>query len=94
MDSDLDDSDIITFKKPPRYTNVDYREKLSLYANDILKLRILSSNYKDEEDFIDIIIVLLSIIGVLNLRARQQLATQRNDDVFNFDMSQKQSHLR
>ena len=28
MDSDKDDSDIISFIKPPRYTNIDYREKL------------------------------------------------------------------
>ena len=46
MDSDKDDSDIISFRKPPRYTNIDYRKKLSLHANDILKLRFLASNKK------------------------------------------------
>ena len=56
MDSDGDDSGIISFRKPPRYTNIDYREKLSLHANDILKLRVLASNYKDEEDFNHVII--------------------------------------
>ena len=42
MISDDDDPDIITFKKTPRYTNIDYREKLSLNASDILKLRVLA----------------------------------------------------
>ena len=39
-----DDSDIISFRKPPRFTNIDYREKISLHANDIIKLRVLASN--------------------------------------------------
>ena len=47
MYSDKDDSDLISFRKPPRYTNIDYREKVSLHANDILKLQVLASNYKD-----------------------------------------------
>ena len=38
IESDEDDSDIISFRKPQRYTNIDYREKLSLHANEILKL--------------------------------------------------------
>ena len=88
MDSDKDDSDIISFRKLPRYTNIDYREKLSLHANDVLKLRVLASNYRYEEEFNHIIIALLSIMAILNLRAaRQQLGTQRNDDVFLFNMS-------
>ena len=72
MDSDEDDSDIISFRKPLRYTNIDYREKLSLHANDILKLRVLASNYKDEEEFNHVIIALLSIMAILNLRAARQ----------------------
>ena len=88
MDSYEYDSDIINFRKPPRYTNIDYREKLSHHANDIIKLRVLASNYKDEEEFNHVIIALLSIMAILNLRsARQQLGTQRNDDVFLFNMS-------
>ena len=49
---------------------------------------MLASNYKYEEEFNHVIIALLSIMAILYLRAaRQKLGTQRNDDVFLFNMS-------
>ena len=76
MDSDEDDSDTISFRKPLRYTNIYYREKLSLHANGILKLRALASNYKDEEEFNRVIIALLSIMA--NFKSKSCKTTIRN----------------
>lgn len=47
MISDDNSSDILTFKKPLRCNNICYREKLSLNAGNILKPRVLASNYVD-----------------------------------------------
>lgn len=48
---------------------------------------MLAWNYNDEEDFNNVIIALLSIISILNLRATgQQLAAQRNDNLYQFNM--------
>jgi len=39
--SDETDDPIVDFKQPPRYTNLDYREKLSLRANEVSEMRVL-----------------------------------------------------
>ena len=45
-----------------------------------------------DSTFNNVIIALISIIAILNLRATwQNLATQRNEDLFQFDMSLSES---
>ena len=63
--SDSGGSTIITVRKQPRYTNVDYREMLSLCAQDLAELRVLSKNVTLEEEFNDIIITILAIMVFL-----------------------------
>ena len=46
--------------------------KLSLYASDIAKLRLLSANIEQEEDFKTIRIVLISILSILKDRVQYQ----------------------
>ena len=43
-------SSVLTYKKQPRYTNIDYREKLALCAQDLTNLRLLSFNLDEEEE--------------------------------------------
>ena len=64
--SDDDGSTIITVMKQPRYTNVDFREKLSLCAQDLADLRVLATNITEEEDFNGHIVALLAIICYLS----------------------------
>lgn len=60
MESEDDDSDIITYNKLQRYTNIDYREKSPLNSNNIL-------NYNKYKDFNNNIVALISIILFMNL---------------------------
>ena len=46
-----DGSTIITVRKQPRYTNVDFREMLALCAQDLADLRVLATNITEEEEF-------------------------------------------
>jgi hypothetical protein len=45
--SDETDDPIVDFKQPPRYTNLDYREKLSLRANEVSEMRVLCPAISD-----------------------------------------------
>ena len=65
QNDDSDGSSVITFKQRTRYTNIDYRDKLSLNAKDISKLMILSSNIDEQEEFSTIIIALITIISII-----------------------------
>ena len=62
---DSNDSSVITFKQRTRYTNIDYREKFSLNAKDVSKLMILSANIDEQEEFITILIALITIISII-----------------------------
>ena len=62
---DSNDYSVITFKQRTCYTNIDYREKLSLNAKDVSKLMILSANIDEQEEFITILIVLITIISII-----------------------------
>ena len=53
---------IIGFKKQTRYTNIDYRAKLALKSNEISKLRLLSSNIQDADEFNVNIVAIITII--------------------------------
>ena len=66
--SDDDGSTIITVKKQPRYTPVDYREELSLSAQDLADLRILCSSIEDNEEFNKYVIALIAIMTVVKER--------------------------
>ena len=81
--SDNDDATIITVKKQPRYTPVDYREELSLCAQDLADLRILSSSIHDDDKVNNYIIALIAIMTVLNKRT---CSSYDNDDM-SIDMS-------
>ena len=64
--SDDGGSTILTVRKQPRYTNVDYREMLALCAQDLANLRVLATNVNEEEEFNGHIIALLAIMTYLN----------------------------
>ena len=48
---DDNSSNVVTFLKPPRYTNIDYQEKVLLCVNNIAKLRLLSADIEQEDNF-------------------------------------------
>ena len=81
--SDDDGSTIITVKKQPRYTPVDYREELSLCAQDLADLRILSSSIQDDDEFNNYIIALIAIITVL----KERTCNCHDNDDMSIDMS-------
>ena len=47
--SDDGGSTIITDRKQLRYTNIDFREMLALYAQDLADLRVLATNVTKRE---------------------------------------------
>ena len=59
------DSSVITIKQCTCYTNIEYREKLSLKSKNVSKLMILSANINGQEEFITILIVLITIIWII-----------------------------
>ena len=61
MDENNDDP-IIAFKKQKRYTNIDYREKLALNADQLLELRKTCSLINDSNEFSNFIIILIYIL--------------------------------
>ena len=63
--SDETDDPIIDFKQPPRYTNLDYREKLSLRANEVSEMRVLCPAISDEYEFEITIIACLRTLTYL-----------------------------
>ena len=63
--SEASDEDIIGFKAQPRYTNIDFREKLALNAEQVRELRELCALIEDEEDFELHIVVLLHLLSNL-----------------------------
>jgi hypothetical protein len=63
--SDESDDPILDFKQPPRYTNLDYREKLSLRANEVSEMRVLCPAISDEYEFQITIIACLRTLTYL-----------------------------
>ena len=60
---DDSDNDIVDFKKPPDGTNIDYRPYFSLKAFEMLQLRRLCASITAEEEFQEIMLGLLRILG-------------------------------
>ena len=56
-----DELTIVTIKKQPRYTKINYREKLALCAQNLSNPRSLSSNIDDEEEFNNHILAIISL---------------------------------
>ena len=81
---DSGDSSVITFRQRTRYTNIDYREKLSLNAKDVSKLMILSANIDEQEEFITILIALITIISIIQ---RDNTMNSHSDDDMSFGSS-------
>jgi hypothetical protein len=68
--SSSDESDpIIAFKCEARYTNIDYRDKLALKADECLKMRSCCSLIEDEEEFQMIMIALLKSLDNLKMKS-------------------------
>ena len=65
--SESDDDPIIRFKVQPRYTSLDYREKLSLKADEVRRMRELYNSIEKERLLTSSNIVLLSHLQLQNM---------------------------
>ena len=67
--ADNNDSSIITFRKQPCFTNIDYREKLSLCAKEMTELKELCTNVNDKDEIAACIVVIVAIFTFLKQKS-------------------------
>ena len=72
--STISDDPIIGYRQPKRRTNIDFREKLSLNADEIYRMRKLCMAIEDESEFVETILTLL-----YTLHQQNELQQSEND---------------